>query len=202
MKYLLTTLAIVLGWTGVAGAQSSAQVHVRGTVAAYASNVLTVAEPTGPQKIALAPNFKVAYVVKSDFAKVAPGSWIGCTAVPEPDGSLRAVEIHIFPPGLTPGAGSRPYDLGPTSSMTNGSVGDIDSAQVGTVGAHSLTITYPEGKKTVVVTPATAIVTYAPADPAALVPGAHVILFATRAPDGSLSASSVNVGKDGLVPPM
>jgi hypothetical protein len=86
--------------------------------------------------------------------------------------------------------------------MTNGSAGDIDAAQVKDVGAHTLTITYPDGKKTIVVPPSAVIVKYAPADRAAIAPGAHVIFFAARADDGSLSTASINVGKDGLVPPM
>jgi hypothetical protein len=35
-----------------------------------------------------------------------------------------------------------------------------------------------------------------------VVPGAHVFIFANRQPDGSLTASRLTVGKDGLVPPM
>jgi hypothetical protein len=46
------------------------------------------------------------------------------------------------------------------------------------------------------------IITYQPATRAMLVAGAHVIVTATRQPDGSLVAQRVGVGKDGLVPPM
>jgi hypothetical protein len=54
-----------------------------------------------------------------------------------------------------------------------------------------------------VTVPASAsIVTYAPADASALVKGAHVNFFATKSADGSLTSGGVNVGKDGLVPPM
>jgi len=35
-----------------------------------------------------------------------------------------------------------------------------------------------------------------------LVPGAHVMFGAAKQPDGTFTAGSVNVGKDGLVPPM
>ena len=44
--------------------------------------------------------------------------------------------------------------------------------------------------------------TYAPADTSALVKGARVNVRATKNADGTLSAGSVSVGKDGLVPPM
>jgi hypothetical protein len=41
-----------------------------------------------------------------------------------------------------------------------------------------------------------------PGNPSLLVPGAHVVLTATRQADGTLTADRVTVGKDGLVPPM
>jgi hypothetical protein len=46
------------------------------------------------------------------------------------------------------------------------------------------------------------VVTFEPGDSSELKAGAHVIIFATKAADGSLSADRVNVGKDGLTPPM
>jgi hypothetical protein len=45
-------------------------------------------------------------------------------------------------------------------------------------------------------------VTYAPGSIAELKPGAHVILFAQKGSSGALSTSRVQVGKDGLTPPM
>lgn len=157
--------------------------------------------PTGPRKIVLAPNVRVSYVLKSDLSHVVPGSFIGCAATLQPDGSLIAIEITVFPPGVTGGAGSRPYDLGPASTMTNGSVETIGAAQVNAVGARSVTIVYPDGRKTIAIPASTPIVTFESADASALTPGAHVVLSATRAEDGTLSATSVQVGKDGLTPP-
>jgi hypothetical protein len=46
------------------------------------------------------------------------------------------------------------------------------------------------------------VVTFEPGDPSELKAGARVIVFATKAADGSLSADRVNVSKDGLTPPM
>jgi hypothetical protein len=73
-------------------------------------------------KVTLAPNYRVQYVVKSSLTAIAAGSYVGSAAVPQHDGTLRALEVHIFPPGFTPGAGSRPYDLTPASTMTSGNV--------------------------------------------------------------------------------
>jgi hypothetical protein len=81
--------------------------------------------------------------------------------------------------------------------MTNGTVGTV------TVGTgRTLTVAYQGGTKTIVVPPDTPVVTYEPGSRALLVPGAHVIVMATEASDGKLSATRIAVGKDGLVPPM
>jgi hypothetical protein len=190
--------------TAGALAQSAPSVHVRGVVVSLDGNVLTVGAPIGPAttKVSLAPNYAVQYIVKSSLTAIAPGSFVGSAAVPQADGTLRALEIHIFPPGRTPGAGSRPYDLTPTSTMTNGNVDTIGKTKVDKVDARTLTLSYEGGQKTIVVPPDTPIVTYEAADAAALVKGARVNINATKNPDGTLTAASISVGKDGLIPPM
>ena len=202
-KFVLAGL-MVAGLTAGALAQGAAPVHVRGVVVSLEGNVLTVGAPMSPAttKVTLAPNYRVQYIVKSSLAAIILGSWVGSAAVPQPDGSLRALEIHIFPPGQTPGAGSRPYDLTPTSSMTNGSVDTIGKTKVDKIDARTLKVTYEGGEKTITVTAETPIVTYAPADVSALVKGARVNILATKNPDGSLTTATVSVGKDGLIPPM
>ncbi len=205
MKRLITAGLLVLGLTAGAFAQGAAPVlNVRGVVSSLDGNVLTVAAPIGTAttKITLAPNFRVQYIVKSALAQIAPGSFVGAAAVPQADGSLRALEVQLFPPGTTAGAGSRPYDLTPTSTMTNGTVDTIGTAKVDTVTAKTLTVKYEGGEKILTVTPDTPVVAYEPATAAAIVKGVHVNVRATQAADGSLSATGVNVGKDGLVPPM
>jgi hypothetical protein len=202
-KFVLAGL-MVAAFTTAALAQNAPSTHVRGVVESLDGNVLTVAAPLGPAttKVTLAPNYRVQYVVKSSLSAIAPGSFVGSAAVPQADGTLRALEVHIFPPGVTPGAGSRPYDLGPTSTMTNGNVDTIGKTKVDKVDARTLSISYEGGQKTIVVPAETPIVTYEPAEPSAIVKGARVNIIATRNADGSLSAASVSVGKDGLVPPM
>jgi hypothetical protein len=95
------------------------------------------------------------------------------------------------------GEGHRPFDLQPSSTMTNGTVGSV----TGSVG-RTLTVTYADGAKTIVVPPDTPVVTYEPGSRALLVPGAHVIVMGFEAAEGQLSATRISVGKDGLVPPM
>jgi hypothetical protein len=63
-------------------------------------------------------------------------------------------------------------------------------------------VKHKDGEKKVVVSPDTPVVTYVPADKSELKPGAKVIAFIKKLPDGSLETSRVSVGRDGLTPPM
>jgi hypothetical protein len=176
--------------------------RIRGTIVSIQGNVLTVAASGENRRITLGDGFRVVSVVKSDFSKIVPGVFVGSAATTEPDGTLMAQEVHIFPESMRgTGEGSRPYDLGEHSSMTNGTV-DTTAEQVERVGEHTLTIKYKDGQKKIVVSADTPVVEFEPADAKALVPGAHVYVIAQRAADGSLTALRVNVGKNGLVPPM
>ena len=131
-------------------------------------------------------------------ADIKPRSYIGTAAMPQADGSLVAYEIQIFPESMRGvGEGHHPWDLQPQSTMTNGTVGDVVVTQ-----GRTLTLRYKDGEKQVVVSEKAPIITYAPATAAMLTQGAHVIITATRQPDGSLVAQRIGVGKDGLVPPM
>ena len=49
---------------------------------------------------------------------------------------------------------------------------------------------------------ATPVVTYAPAEKSELKPGAKIIAFFKKQPDGSYEASRISVSLNGLTPPM
>jgi hypothetical protein len=71
------------------------------------------------------------------------------------------------------------------------------------VDGHALTLKYKVGEKTIIVPAGTPIVTYVPGDKSELKPGAKIFIgAATRQPDGTLQAARINVGRDGLTPPM
>jgi opacity protein-like surface antigen len=203
MKKFLLAAALTAALTTTASAQD-ARVHVRGKVVSLTGNVLTVGAAIGDvtTKVTLAPNYTVQYVVPMKLTDIKPGSWVGTAAVTQVDGSLRALEVHIFPPGVKGGAGSHPYDLLPASTMTNGNVDAIAATKVDNVNGSKITISYDGGSKEVTIAPGTPVVGFEPATPDALTPGARVNILATKNADGSLSAAGVSVGKDGLVPPM
>jgi hypothetical protein len=197
-RSLLATI-LLCAWAGSAGAQAMPSVRVRGTIASLTGNTLSVTSTAGAtQTLLVPPESIVTQLVATSLDAVKPGSFIGTAAVPGKGGTLVALEVHVFPESMRgTGEGHRPFDLKPESTMTNGTVGDV----VGTVG-RTLTVRYQGGEQTVQVPPDTPIVTFEPGSHAQLTPGAHVIVFATKAADGALQASRILVGKDGLVPPM
>jgi hypothetical protein len=130
---------------------------------------------------------------------VKEGTFIGSAAMPQPDGTQRALEVHIFPEEMRgTGEGHRPYAPVPQGTMTNGATA---GSPVKGVEGSTITIKYKEGEKKIVVPPNTPVVRYVIGSPADLKPGAHfTVLAATKKPDGTYEASRINVGRDGVVP--
>ena len=120
--------------------------------------------------------------------------------MPQPDGSQKALAIHVFPEAMRgTGEGFRPWDLRPNSTMINATVDQKVEANDG----DTIVVKYKDGEKTVVVPPDTPIVTFVAGEKSELKPGAKIIIFgATKKDDGMLEANRVNVGLDGLTPPM
>lgn len=197
----LVAVAMVSGSTLYAIAQQPpTPTRVRGTIEAVDGDVLAVKSRGGEDvRLHMTGDVNVVGITRIALSDIKVGSFIGTTTVPGADGSQNAVEVHVFPENMRgTGEGSRPYDLRPNSTMTNATVAD---SVVGNDG-HTLTIKYRGGEKKVVVSPETPVVTYVPADKSDLKPGAKVIAFMKKLPDGSLETNRVSVGRDGLTPPM
>ena len=194
----LATLALV-GLGSVAIAQDT--VRIRGTIDRVEGPIYVVKLRDGTEsKISLAENGLVVAIVKASLADIKQGSFVGTTGMPQPDGSQKAIEVHIFPEAMRgTGEGHYPWDLQPQSTMTNA---NVDQTVAG-VDGQVLTLNYKAGEKKIIVTPQTTIVTYVPGDMNDLKPGAKIFVAAAKKQaDGSLQAPRINYGKDGLTPPM
>ena len=204
MNRILTALAVVAfaGSLAVPARADDQSVHLRGSITAVDHDTVSLALASGPATILLTPATKIAYVVKSDLSAIKPGMAVGSAAVAGSDGVLRAREVHIFPAGSTPNLGFTAWDSEPGASMTNATVTTIAGAKVDAVGGHVITVTLPTGNKQIFVGPTTPVVASAPAERSALITGAHVIVFAVKHDDGSYTVRAVNVGQNGLTPPM
>ena len=166
----------------------------------------------GPLTIRLGENYRLSVRSAADPAKLKPGAFVGTTAVAQPDGTLLAREVHVFPESMRgTGEGHRPMDSEPGSTMTNATIasiggGTMTNATVAELSAASkgrqLTLTYKGGEKVVIVPDNVPIVMVEPSDRALLAPGAHVVVYAATQPDGSLAADRLTVGKNGFAPPL
>jgi uncharacterized protein Veg len=181
--------------------QQAQTVRVRGTVQAVEGPTLVIKARNGSEvKVNVTDNVAVRGIVKMSMTDIKQGSYVGVTGMPQPDGSQKAMEVHIFPEQMRgTGEGHRPWDLQPNSTMTNANVEQLVTAADG----QTLTLKYKDGDKKIIVSPDTPIVTYVPGSKDELKPGANIFIgAAAKKPDGTLEASAISVGRDGLVPPM
>jgi hypothetical protein len=198
----LAAIAMVAVSTLYAVAQQPpTSTRVRGTIEAVDGPMLAIKSREGTDiKVRVTDNVAVFGVVKTALSEIKQGSYIGVTGVPEPDGTQKAVAVHIFPENQRGAAeGFRPWDARPNSTMTNATVAQTVK---GTDGQNIL-VKYRDGEKKVVVPDGTPIVSFVAGDKSELKPGAKIIIFgAVKKDDGTLEASRVNVGRDGITPPM
>jgi hypothetical protein len=184
----------------VAAAQPAQTIRVRGTIEKVDGPTLTLKSTDGSEaKLTLTGDARIVAVVKASMADIKENTFLGSAAMPQPDGTQKALEVHIFPEEMRgTGEGHRPYAPVKGSTMTNGSAA---GAMVTGVDGSTMKVKYKDGEKTIVVPADTPIVRYAIGSAADLKPGAHfTVLAATKKPDGSLEAARINVGRDGVVP--
>ena len=197
-RIVSTVFAVALA-AGTAGAQQPSTLRIAGTVESFDGHVLAIkSDKLGEVKVALAGKVVVFGVSKASIADIRSGSYIGVGAMPQPDGSQRAIQVTVMAEsqrGLS--EGHRPWDARPNSTMTNGAV----DKTVASVDGQVLTVKYKGGEQKIVVPPDAKILAYSVAGTGDLKPGAHVaVLRAVRKPDGSLEGSRVNVGRGEVVP--
>jgi len=201
LRLLAASLTVTSLLASAAWTQQPPSVRVRGAIEAVDGSMLTVKSRDGAEmKVRMTDNVSIVGVAKIAMSEIKPGSYIGVSAMPEPDGTQKALAVHIFPEAMRgTGEGFRPWDLRPNSTMTNATVAETVAATDG----QNIVVKYKDGEKKVVVPPGTPIVTFVPSDKSELKPGAKIIIFgATKKEDGTLEANRVNVGLDGLTPPM
>jgi hypothetical protein len=200
-RTLATSLTVLSVLTSAAWAQQPQMVRIRGTIEGVDGPMLMIKSREGTDmKVRMTDDVAVFGVVKTELSEVKPGSYIGVSAMPEPDGTQKALAVHIFPENQRGAAeGFRPWDLRANSTMTNATVAETVK---GTDGQNIL-VKYKDGEKKVVVPPETPVVTFVVGDKSEVKKGAKIIIFgAVKKDDGTLEANRVNVGRDGITPPM
>ena len=173
--------------------------RLRGTIERFdGSFVFAKGRDGAPMTIKLADNAPVTAVYKAKREDIKEGDYIGSGAMPQADGSQKALEVHIFAASMRgQGDGHRPWDGAPNSTMTNGAVGNIVSGVDGPV----VLVKYKDGEKKIIVGPDTPIVRYEVGNKDDIKAGAAFsIVAATKQSDGTFTAPRINVGRDGGVP--
>lgn len=202
---LLLSSLLVSSLTLASGAFAADAAHpispTRGTIDSVTPTSIEVTTRQGQKlDVQLTEQTKVTQVTKGKMSDIQPDSFIGTAAVPQADGTLKALEVHVFAPSLRgSGEGFNPFESadGKINTMTNGTVGKLVNSN-----GRTLTVKYQNGEKTVVVPDDVPVVLLAPADRSLLKAGAHIVLFATKDAQGTLTARGIAAGKDGVVPPM
>lgn len=197
LKALRATLAVALVAASCGAAMAQA---VRATIEKVDGNVLALKAGDGTElRLTLTENAMVVAVVKASMADIKEGTFLGSAAMPQSDGTQKALEVHIFPEQMRgAGEGHRPFAPVPNGTMTNGAV---TTPTVVGVDGHTIVVKYKDGEKTIVIPPNVPIVRYEVGGKGDLKAGARVTVSApVRKPDGTLEASRINVGRDGVVP--
>jgi len=191
--------AALLAAATMALAEDAPPARIRGTITAVSADALTIKTNGGADlRVALRDDTVVRAITLATVDEIQPGRYIGTTAVPQPDGTLKALEVHVFPPDMAgTGDGHRPWDLAPESTMTNGLVGELQTSS-----GRLITVKYKGGEQKVAIPDGMPVVDIEPGDRSLLVRGAHIVVFADRSADGSLTARAISAGKDGVIPPM
>ena len=217
-KYFTVFLLCLAGVT-VATAQTAAPAsqRIRGQIISLDGTDLQMRADSGQNlKIKLTSGYRLSAVSRGELSKVAANAYIGVAAMPQPDGTLKAIDIRVFPEAMRgTGEGHRPMDAAAGSTMTNATVSAVSSgapgetitnATVSDVGAGSqlrkVTVKYTGGEKTVLISPDTPVLMIETANKAMLVSGARIVVSVSTLADGSLQGDRVSVGLNGAVPPL
>jgi hypothetical protein len=176
---------------------------IRGKIAAVENGALKVTTSAGDVLVKFADDVRVGAVEAAKLSDIGAGSYVGATAVKQPDGMLKALEVHIFPESSRgTGEGHRPWDLQPGSTMTNANVDKIEALAVEKVQGQLLTLNYKDGEQKIFVPPDTPIVKNVAGDRSLLKPGTGVYIAAVRSEDVTITATRITAGIGGIMPPM
>jgi hypothetical protein len=195
--------------------------RIGGTIQSLSGQSLTISTSTGPVSVQLSAATSVVRVAAADRSQITDSSYLGIGSQQQPDGSLRAVEITVFPEAMR-GVGEGNYEWNHPGvqgggRMTNGTAGSLKMTN-GTVagsrmtngtvtqaGGASITLSYRDsgstGTQAISIPSDVPIVRLEPGQQTDLTPGAHVLVFAASSAGAGPSATRVLVGTNGLVPP-
>ena len=202
MSGIVTRALVALSFASICIAlPASAQetVRIRGTIERVEGPAYVVKNRDGSElKLTVTDNPLFVAISPSTMADIKQGMFVGSAGMMQPDGTQKAIEVHIFPESMRgTGEGHYDWDLKPQSKMTNGNVEQTVAAVDGPI----LSVKYKDGEKKLVVTPETVVVTYVPGNKDDLQSGTRIFVSAAKKqPDGTLQTPRITYGRNGAGP--
>lgn len=189
MRSLL--IALVVGFVALLALSAESQqtdLRIRATIEKVDNNLLIFrGKAAGISSVSLDSETAVFMNQPSSLSAIKAGDYVASTAVKGADGKLRSKELRIFPEALRGiGEGQRPMNA-PDTLMTNASVSEVVAAPEGQV----VKVKYKDGTAELIVGPEVPITAVVASDAGALKPGTKVLIFATKAPDGTVRAKRI-----------
>ena len=195
----LAALSLALICIALPASAADDTVRIRGTIERVEGPIYVVKNRDGAElKLTVTDNPLFVAIAPSTMADIKPGMFVGSAGTMQPDGTQKAIEVHIFPESMRgTGEGHYDWDLKPQTKMTNGNV----EQTVAGVDGPLLSVKYKDGEKKLVVTPETVVVTYVPGNKDDLKPGTRIFVGAAKKqPDGTLQTPRITYGRDGAGP--
>jgi len=196
---ILAALSLVLICIASPALAADDTVRIRGTIERIEGPVYVVKNRDGAElKLTVTDNPLFVAIAPSTMADIKPGMFVGSAGTMQPDGTQKAIEVHIFPESMRgTGEGHYDWDLKPQTKMTNGNV----EQTVAGVDGPLLSVKYKDGEKKLLVTPETVVVTYVPGNKDDLNPGTRIFVAAAKKqPDGTLQTPRITYGRNGAGP--
>ena len=191
----LSFVSICFAWP--AAAQET--VRMRGTIERIEGPIYVVKNRDGAElKLTVTDPPLFVAIAPSTLADIKQGMFVGSAGTMQPDGTQKAIEVHIFPESMRgTGEGHYDWDLKPNTKMTNANV----EQTVAGVDGQVLSVKYKDGEKKILVTPETVVVTYVPGSKDELKPGTKIFVAAAKKqPDGTLQTPRITYGRNGAGP--
>jgi hypothetical protein len=195
----LTGAAIAAALVVTSALAQQKTVRVVGTIVGVDGPTIVV-KPRGKgdeTRVTLTDKVAVFGVAPATVADVKPGAFVGVGAMPQADGSQKAIRVMIFAETQRgQNEGHRPWSR-PGSTMTNATV---DTTVAG-IDGQVLLVKYKGGEQRIIIGPDATIQAYVVGDRGELKPGANIAInAANQKADGMLEASRVNVGRGDVQP--
>lgn len=194
-----TALALIALAVGLVSARADDVTRLRGTIEASDRATATIRpDDGGTVTVAMPDETRIFAATSGKLTDVKPESYIGAAAIPQQDGTQKALQVTVFASSLRGTSdGHHPWDLATGSSMTNGAVGTL----TGTKG-RTITVRYKGGEKTIIVAEDVPVTQVDPGDKSLVIAGARVVAFIRPAAGGKREAIVLIVGRNGAVPSM